>query len=249
MPKEIELTSEKFKDYSYNELNSRGSQLKDGNLDLEFELASVKKYFLDNVNKNVRYFKTYKEKINYLVDNDYIDGDMINNYDFEFIKGLMKELMAYKHRFTRLLGAKKFYEQYAMKDDAGEILLELYEDRILFVALYLADGDEELARNIANEIITGTFQPATPTFLNAGRVRSGELVSCFLLTMEDSLSSIYRNISNVAQLSKRGGGVGVSLSNLRADNDPIKGVEGAASGVVPVMKVFEDTLSYVNQLG
>ncbi|BDE75558.1 ribonucleotide reductase of class Ib (aerobic), alpha subunit [Staphylococcus phage PALS_2] len=249
MPKEIDLTSEKFKDYSYNELNSRGSQLKDGNLDLEFELASVKKYFLDSVNKNVRYFKTYKEKINYLVDNDYIDGDMISNYDFEFIKGLMKELMAYKHRFTRLLGAKKFYEQYAMKDDAGEILLELYEDRILFVALYLADGDEELARNIANEIITGTFQPATPTFLNAGRVRSGELVSCFLLTMEDSLSSIYRNISNVAQLSKRGGGIGVSLSNLRADNDPIKGVEGAASGVVPVMKVFEDTLSYVNQLG
>ncbi|QPI17064.1 class 1b ribonucleoside-diphosphate reductase subunit alpha [Staphylococcus phage vB_StaM_SA1] len=249
MPKEIDLNSEKFKDYSYNELNSRGSQLKDGNLDLEFESASTKKYFLDKVNKNVRYFKTYKEKINYLVDNDYIDKDMINNYDFEFIKGLMKELMAYKHRFTRLLGAKKFYEQYAMKDDAGEILLELYEDRILFVALYLADGDEELARNIANEIITGTFQPATPTFLNAGRVRSGELVSCFLLTMEDSLSSIYRNISNVAQLSKRGGGIGVSLSNLRADNDPIKGVEGAASGVVPVMKVFEDTLSYVNQLG
>lgn len=249
MPKEINLQDPKFKDFSYAELNAKGSQLDDGNLDLEYELASVKKYFLDNVNKNVRYFKTYQEKINFLVDNEYIDGDMINNYDFEFIKGLMKELMAYKHRFTRLLGAKKFYEQYAMKDNKGEILLELYEDRILFVALFLADGNEELARNIAKEIITGTFQPATPTFLNAGRKRSGELVSCFLLDMEDSLSSIYRNITNAAQLSKRGGGVGINLSNLRADGDPIKGVENAASGVVPVMKVFEDTFTYVNQLG
>lgn len=69
------------------------------------------------------------------------------------------------------------------------------------------------------------------------------------MTMEDSLNSIYRVINNAAQLSKMAGGVGISLSNLRADNDPIKGVEGAASGVVPVMKVFEDTFSYVNQLG
>ena len=249
MNKKIDLNDPKFKDYDYFELNAKGSQLDDGNLDLEFELASVKKYFLEDVNKKVRFFKTYKEKINYLVDNHYIDSKIIDKYDFEFIKSLMKELSAFKHRFTRLLGAKKFYEQYAMKDNDGQLLLETYEDRILFNALLLGDGDEELARDIALELINGTFQPATPTFLNALRKRAGELVSCYLLSVEDSLSSIYRTISNSAQLSKNAGGVGIDLSNLRSANDPIKGYKGAASGVVPVMKVLEDTFSYVNQLG
>lgn len=93
------------------------------------------------------------------------------------------------------------------------------------------------------------YQPATPSFLNAGRARRGELVSCFLLQVTDDMNSIGRSINSALQLSRIGGGVGISLSNLREAGAPIKGYEGAASGVVPVMKLFEDSFSYSNQLG
>ena len=93
------------------------------------------------------------------------------------------------------------------------------------------------------------YQPATPSFLNAGRSRRGELVSCFLIQVTDDMNSIGRSINSALQLSRIGGGVGISLSNLREAGAPIKGYAGAASGVVPVMKLFEDSFSYSNQLG
>ncbi|MDN5813923.1 MAG: class 1b ribonucleoside-diphosphate reductase subunit alpha, partial [Micrococcaceae bacterium] len=93
------------------------------------------------------------------------------------------------------------------------------------------------------------FQPATPTFLNAGKAQRGELVSCFLLRIEDNLESIGRSVNSALQLSKRGGGVALLLTNLREQGAPIKKIENQASGVVPVMKILEDSFSYANQLG
>jgi len=147
------------------------------------------------------------------------------------------------------MAAYKFYQQYALKTNDGESYLESIEDRVLFNALYFADGDENLASDLANEMIHQRYQPATPSFLNAGRSRRGELVSCFLIQVTDDMNSIGRSINSALQLSRIGGGVGISLSNLREAGAPIKGYAGAASGVVPVMKLFEDSFSYSNQLG
>ena len=83
------------------------------------------------------------------------------------------------------------------------------------VALTLARGDEQLALRFKDEIISGRFQPATPTFLNAGKKSRGELISCFLLRVEDNMESIGRAINSALQLSKRGGGVALMLTNLR----------------------------------
>ena len=77
----------------------------------------------------------------------------------------------------------------------------------------------------------------------------GELVSCFLIQTTDDMNSIGRTINSALQLSRIGGGVGVSLSNVRAAGDPIKKIENASSGVVPIMKLLEDSFSYSNQLG
>lgn len=117
------------------------------------------------------------------------------------------------------------------------------------VALTLAAGDEDLARKLVDEIILGRFQPATPTFLNSGKMQRGEPVSCFLLRIEDSMESIGRAINSALQLSKRGGGVALLLSNLREEGAPIKKIENQSSGVIPVMKLLEDSFSYANQLG
>jgi ribonucleoside-diphosphate reductase alpha chain len=116
-------------------------------------------------------------------------------------------------------------------------------------ALVLAQGDRKQVLSLIDEIITGRFQPATPTFLNAGKKQRGEFVSCFLLRIEDNMESISRGINSALQLSKRGGGVALNLSNLREHGAPIKKIENQSSGVIPVMKLLEDAFSYANQLG
>jgi len=117
------------------------------------------------------------------------------------------------------------------------------------VALLLAEANPARAKTLVAEIITGRFQPATPTFLNSGKAQRGELVSCFLLRTEDNMESIARAINSSLQLSKRGGGVALSLTNIRESGAPIKKIEGQSSGVIPVMKMLEDAFSYANQLG
>ncbi len=117
------------------------------------------------------------------------------------------------------------------------------------VALTLATGNQTLARELVEEIISGRFQPATPTFLNCGKKQRGELVSCFLLRIEDNMESIGRSINSALQLSKRGGGVAFLLSNIREVGAPIKRIENQSSGVIPIMKMLEDAFSYANQLG
>ncbi|SUP61283.1 Ribonucleoside-diphosphate reductase subunit alpha 2 [Weissella viridescens] len=147
------------------------------------------------------------------------------------------------------MAAYKFYAQYALKTNDGAYYIERYIDRVAMNALFYGNGDETLALNLADEMIHQRYQPATPSFLNAGRARRGELVSCFILQATDDMNAIGRTINSALQLSKIGGGVGINLSNLREAGAPIKGIENAASGVVPVMKLLEDSFSYSNQMG
>ena len=147
------------------------------------------------------------------------------------------------------MAAYKFHNQYALKTNDGQYYLESFEDRVMANALYFAEGDENLALALADEMIHQRYQPATPTFLNAGRKRRGEFVSCFLIQITDDMNSIGRGINSALQLSRIGGGVGITLSNLREAGSPIKGIQGASSGVLPVMKLLEDSFSYSNQLG
>ena len=166
-------------------------------------------------------------------------------------KTKLGSILKRKHGFAfkSFMGAYKFYNQYALKTDDSKTYLESFEDRVFLNALYLGNGDQNLATKIAEEMITQRYQPATPTFLNAGKKRRGEMVSCFLIDLDDSMLSIGRGVNSALQLSRLGGGVGVNLSNLRASGSPIKGIEHASSGVLPVMKLLEDSFSYSNQLG
>ena len=86
---------------------------------------------------------------------------------------------------------------------------------------------------MVDEIIAGRFQPAMPTFLNSGKAQRGEAPSCFLLRIEDNMESIARGINSALQLSKRGGGVALLLSNIREHGAPIKHIENQSSGRHP----------------
>ena len=166
----------------------------------------------------------------------------------EFIKRLYQKAYDYHFRFPSFMSASKFYDSYAMKSRDGEEILEKYEDRMVIIALYLAQGNTELAE-LAVEAMMEAYQPATPTALNSGKKARGELVSCFKVTMDDSMNSIAKNIGYCLELSRLGGGVGVNLTDLRPLGDPIKGILNRASGVIPVAKLLENSFSYSNQLG
>jgi ribonucleoside-diphosphate reductase alpha chain len=236
--------------YSYHELNAMLNIYgEDGQIQFDKDKAAAKAYFLDHVNQNTVFFHSLEEKLSYLVENEYYDNSVLEKYSFEFIKSLFKEAYGKRFRFPTFVGAYKFYTQYALKTFDGERYLERFEDRVCMNALMLAQGDEKLALDLVEEIISGRFQPATPTFLNAGKAQRGEFVSCFLLRIEDNMESIARAINSSLQLSKRGGGVALNLSNLREAGAPIKKIENQSSGVIPVMKLLEDSFSYANQLG
>ena len=221
----------------------------EGEIQFDKDREAANAYFLQHVNQNTVFFHSLKEKLDYLVENEYYEEEVLDKYDFEFIKSLMKRAYGYKFRFPTFLGAFKYYTSYTLKTFDGKRYLERYEDRVVNVALALADGDRDLATNIVDEIVQGRFQPATPTFLNAGKKQRGELVSCFLLRIEDNMESIGRSINSALQLSKRGGGVAFNLTNIREYGAPIKQIQNQSSGVIPVMKLFEDSFSYANQLG
>lgn len=397
----------------------------DGKIQFDADKKAARQYFLTHVNPNTVYFHNIEEKLEYLVEHGYYEKEILEQYISpedndpycsEFIKELFKHVYNYKYRFDTFMGALKFYSSYSMKTNDGKRYLERYEDRIVMVALTLAEGDKDKAVKIADEIITGKLQPATPTFLNAGKKQRGEYVSCFpagtpvmtdngyknieditiedkvlshdglfheveekivnsnserlvrikhygnkedllltpnhpvlvwtnrnidtlidgdgadinkgfvwlesqdvteedfivganvnetknqtinsefykiednkivyqvknveitddipdtvynlevkdahtytvnnvivhncfLLRTEDSMESIANTITSSLQLSKRGGGVGILLTNIREQGSTIKNIEGASSGVIPVMKLLEDSFTYANQLG
>ena len=220
-----------------------------GQIQFDKDREAANQFFLQHVNQNTVFFHDLEEKIQYLVDNKYYDGEIVGKYDFQFIKDLFKQAYAKKFRFQSFLGAYKYYTSYTLKTFDGRRYLERFEDRVCMVALGLADGDKDMAKGLVDEIIDGRFQPATPTFLNIGKAQRGEPVSCFLLRIEDNMESIGRSINSALQLSKRGGGVALLLSNIREAGAPIKHIENQSSGVIPVMKLLEDAFSYANQLG
>ncbi|HGD0799069.1 TPA: class 1b ribonucleoside-diphosphate reductase subunit alpha [Streptococcus agalactiae] len=220
-----------------------------GNYHFASDKEAVEQYMIEHVEPNTMTFTSLIEKLDYLVSNNYYESDLLKQYNLEFICQIFEHAYAKKFAFLNFMGALKFYNAYALKTEDNRYYLEHYEDRVVMNALFLAAGDEKAAYDLVDDMLANRFQPATPTFLNAGKKRRGEYISCYLLRIEDNMESISRAISTSLQLSKRGGGVALCLTNLREFGAPIKGIKNQATGIVPVMKLLEDSFSYANQLG
>ncbi|NMW10801.1 class 1b ribonucleoside-diphosphate reductase subunit alpha [Bacillus velezensis] len=234
---------------SYIELNNEITIQKDGRFQFEKDLEAVRAYFIDYVNQNTVFFHDLGEKLDYLRDNDYYETEFLDAYTFDEIKAVYQAAYAHKFRFPSFMSAFKFYNDYALKTNDQTKILERYEDRVACCALFFAKGDATKAIEYVNLMMRQEYQPSTPTFLNAGRKRRGELVSCFLLEVNDSLNDISRAIDISMQLSKLGGGVSLNLSKLRAKGEAIKDVENATKGVVGVMKLLDHAFRYADQMG
>lgn len=220
-----------------------------GKYQLEKDIEALNSYLDEHIYPRMKKFNTFEERLTFLLENSYYSKDIIDKYSIKFIKETYTAIENENFTFKSYMSANKFYQNYALKSNDGKEILENYNDKVLIVALALGDGNEDLALNLAIKLIRQEFQPATPTFLNAGRQRAGEMVSCFLISVEDSTEGISYAVSSSNHLSKIGGGVALNLSRLRASKEPIKDIDGAAGGVVGVAKMLEQSFTYFNQMG
>ncbi|MDR0123069.1 class 1b ribonucleoside-diphosphate reductase subunit alpha [Bacillus pumilus] len=231
------------------QLNNEIMIQKDGKFQFEKDKEAVKSYFIDYVNQNMVFFHDLEEKLDYLKEHDYYEEEFLNLYSKEDIKKVFKFAYSFKFRFPSFMSAFKFYNDYALKTNDKMKILERYEDRISIVALFLAEGNTDKAMKYVESMIKQEYQPATPTFLNAGRKRRGEMVSCFLIEIGDSLNDISKAIDTSMQLSKLGGGVALNLSKIRAKGEAIKDIDNSTKGVVGVMKLLDNAFRYADQMG
>lgn len=220
-----------------------------GKYQLEKDKEALDVYIKEYIYPKLKKFSSIEEKLDYLINKEYYSKDVIDKYNIDFIKGLYKSIEKHNFKFQSYMSANKFYQNYSLKSNDGKEILESYNDKVLIVSLSLGNGDEKRALSLADKLVKQEFQPATPTFLNAGRKRAGEMVSCFLLSVEDSTEGISYAVSSANHLSKIGGGVALNLSKLRAKGESIKDIEGVAGGVIGVAKMLEQSFSYFNQMG
>ncbi|WP_029609030.1 class 1b ribonucleoside-diphosphate reductase subunit alpha [Mycoplasma simbae] len=246
MNKQNKLTHE---DDKYIALNALSGLKINNKYDFEADKEAVRQYMNAHVEPRTKKFENEAKRLQFLLENEYYEQEIIDLYGLDFVINLTEYAFSFEHKFPSFMGAFKFYTTYCLKSFDEKEYLETYSHRVVMNALLLAGGDQAHARQLVHDIILGFLQPATPTFLNAGKKQRGEFVSCYLLRVEDNMESIARAVSTSLQLSKRAGGVSLCLTNLREFGAPIKKIENQSSGIIPVMKILEDSFSYANQLG
>jgi ribonucleoside-diphosphate reductase alpha chain len=144
-------------------------------------------------------------------------------------------------------GFKTLTRSYLMKLE-GKIA-ERPQHMLMRVSLGIHKEDIKSAIATYNLMSEGWFTHATPTLFNSGTPKP-QMSSCFLLTMkEDSIPGIYDTLKSCAQISQSAGGIGLSIHNVRATGSYIKGTNGTSNGIVPMLRVFNDTARYVDQGG
>lgn len=201
-------------------------------------------YWLTNKHE---YFIKY---VNYGVANNLLDKRMLD-YDLEKLNSSIKYD---RMQLFNYIGLKTLVDRYLIRDKNG-VIIELPQTFFMRVSMgHKLDNTEntDLATseviNLYDEISCMRYMPSTPTLFNSGTTHP-QLSSCFVSTIDDSLESIYAQLKNNAHISKYAGGIGTDWSNVRATGSYINGTQGASQGIIPFMKVYNDTLVAVNQGG
>ena len=201
------------------------------NTDTDFSVVMQKLYdYKDKHNKHVP-----------LVTQDFID--VVHKYTEE-----LNTLCNYERDyFIEYFGFKTLERAYLMKID--QKIVERPQHMWLRVSVGIHGNDIIRIRETYNLMSQKFFTHATPTLFNAGTPHP-QLSSCYLLAMEnDSIDGIYNTLKDCALISKWAGGIGLHIHNVRASGSHIRGTNGASNGIVPMLKVFNNTAKYVDQGG
>ena len=177
---------------------------------------------------------------------------ILDNYSKEEIKELEKELKPERDFLFTYSGIKLLSGRYLVEDFNRKVL-ELPQQMFMGIAMHLAIPEKKenriyWAKRFYDVLSSLKATMATPTMANA-RKPFYQLSSCFIDTVNDSLKGIYKSLDNFSEVSKFGGGMGIYIGKIRALGSPIRGFKGASGGVIPWVKLFNDTAIAVDQLG
>jgi ribonucleoside-diphosphate reductase alpha chain len=177
---------------------------------------------------------------------------ILEKYSRDEIQEIAEEIDPERDKLFDFPGIHLLATRYLKKDHEGNTF-ELPQERWLIIALHLMqDEDKDKRMNLVKEAywaLSNLYMTvATPTLANAGATH-GQLSSCFIDTVDDSLIGIYDSNTDIARLSKSGGGIGVYMGKVRARGSSIKGFKGVSSGIVPWIKQLNNTAVSVDQLG
>lgn len=176
-----------------------------------------------------------------LITDEYHDLVCKHNGDYEKIIEYSRDFM------FDYFGFKTLEKGYLLRSDG--VIVERPQHMWMRIAIQLHGNDFEHVKETYDALSQGYFIHATPTIFNSGGLKP-QLSSCFLLTMNsDSIQGIYKTLGDCAQISKWAGGIGLSIHDIRARGSKIRGTNGESTGIVPMLKVFNDTARYVNQGG
>ena len=208
---------------------------------------------VSNLHKNTK--KSFSETVNDL--HNYIDpkngekAPLISDEVSEIVKknaDLLDSNIIYDRDFRYdYFGFKTLERSYLLKMK-GEVA-ERPQQMIMRVAVGIHKNDLDAVIETYNYMSEGWFTHATPTLFNSGTPKP-QMSSCFLLTTkEDSIEGIYDTLKQCAQISQSAGGIGLSIHDIRATGSYIKGTNGTSNGIVPMLRVFDNTARYVDQGG
>jgi len=141
-----------LEDVTYFRLNNEINRPVNGQIMLHKDKEALDAFFKENVVPNTMVFDSIKDKINYLIEHNYIETAFIKKYRPEFLEELHQFIKEQNFQFKSFMAAYKFYNQYALKTNDGEYYLESMEDRVFFNALYFADGNEEIAKDTISKL-------------------------------------------------------------------------------------------------
>lgn len=222
--------------------------------DLYKDVAHLRGYSLrDDLGK----YRPYNKKNFYPFVKEYVEKGIYGSYLLEkYSEEDFNELANYikpeRDLYFTYTGIKILYDRYLVRDEEGRVI-ELPQEMYMLIAMTLAvpERDEERvkwAKKFYDLLSEHKITVATPTLMNARRPFT-QLSSCFVLTVDDDLYDIFDNIKKAGMISKFAGGLGVYVGKIRATGAPIRKFKGASSGVIPVIKLINDTMTYVDQLG
>ena len=195
-------------------------------------------------------FSNWYEKLSWLTNEGYVGTFLLENYSRSDIEELASFLNSERNKLFNYSGLDLIAKRYLIRDHKHR-LLEKPQEMFMGIAMHLAIPEKDRvhwAKEIYEILSTLRVTMATPTMSNA-RKPFHQMSSCFIDTVDDSLTGIYRSIDNFAQVSKHGGGMGLYFGKVRANGSSIRGFEGAAGGVIRWIKLVNDTATAVDQLG
>ena len=191
--------------------------------------------------KQLYYFKDANNEQHHLISHELWDN--INDFKVE-----LENIIDYERDYLiDYFGFKTLERAYLMR--INNVIIERPQHMWLRVALGIWGNDINKVKNTYNAMSQKYFTHATPTLFNAGTPRP-QLSSCYLLAMkDDSISGIYETLSDCAKISKWAGGIGLHIHNIRAAGSHIRGTNGTSNGIIPMLRVFNNTARYVDQGG